>query len=720
LPNFVAPLVADGRVYVATLEDRVVVYGLLPAVAQESSVGATGQRTRMRPGADHASMVAVATVAPPGAIGIDFVGSSPTPMGGTESAGVIAKPRWNSAIGAVGTAGLRLADELGVSTDAVVTWSANNAWATPIGDQPGNARLMKGYLDTTSTSATTVTVSGLPPRSYDVYVYADGDNRSSERSAAYTIRGIGITTTTINLTDAANTNFATTFTRADSSKGNYVRFRITATGFTLTATPIASAVTTRRAPINGIQIVPAASPAGPVAIGVKFMGTSTAMMAAGESAGVVPKAHWNNAAGAVRSTPLLLVDDTGTPTTASVTWIANGGWMTPIADQPGNPRLMKGYLDTSNTSVTRATVAGLPSGTYDVYLYVDGDNRQYTRTAAYRISGTGITATTMTLSDPANINFSGTFTPSAGANGNYMKFTISGSGFIVTATPATSTNATLRAPLNAIQIVRSSLTSPVSLDPPITITGIGAGQGVEVRDGKVYLYGDATTGIVREYDVLANSILSFTGREIRLTSGGRDLVPHPTGLSVAPGVGTLLGNTVSQQGTIRMIDWGRALVNGTLDGAVQATITDDLAVNGTRPEFVRIRQRWLVATADYGSLANEVRLYDPERLKTAARTSEPGVLVYRFRSSPYVQTLHWLDARGLLVLIQNQRDGQGWRLTIVDLAASVAAGEQVVTQRVDLAPPSELEGFHLLTPDRALFLTSSLLSNVYFANVRLF
>ncbi|PYR41577.1 MAG: hypothetical protein DMF93_08050 [Acidobacteria bacterium] len=48
--------------------------------------------------------------------------------------------------------------------------------------------------------------------------------------------------------------------------------------------------------------------------------------------------------------------------------------------------------------------------------------------------------------------------------------------------------------------------------------------------------------------------------------------------------------------------------------------------------------RWLVATADYCALANEVRIYDPDRLKTAARTSEPGVLLYRFRSSPYVQT----------------------------------------------------------------------------------
>ena len=114
---------------------------------------------------------------------------------------------------------------------------------------------MKGYLDTSSTSTTSVAVAGLPQATYHVYVYADGDNKVYERSAAYTISGPGISTTTINLTDAANTNFGT-FTRADNSAGNYVRFNIAATGFTLKATPTAPVSGTRRAPINGIQIVP--------------------------------------------------------------------------------------------------------------------------------------------------------------------------------------------------------------------------------------------------------------------------------------------------------------------------------------------------------------------------------------------------------------------------------------------------------------------------------
>jgi hypothetical protein len=88
---------------------------------------------------------------------------------------------------------------------------------------------------------------------------------------------------------------------------------------------------------------------------------------------------------------------------------------------------------------------------------VDGDNRTYARTATYGISGTGITPVTINLADQADSNFAGSFAEASGTSviGNYVKFSITGDGFTLTATPASSTNATLRAPINAIQIVRS-------------------------------------------------------------------------------------------------------------------------------------------------------------------------------------------------------------------------------------------------------------------------
>ena len=125
----------------------------------------------------------------------------------------------------------------------------------------------------------------------------------------------------------------------------------------------------------------------------------------------------------------------GDATAATVTWTANGVWSTPTADQPGNVRLMKGYLDTSTTSTTTVTVAGLSAGAYDVYVYVDGDNHEFTRTGIYSLAVSGGIATTVKATDVALVNFSGTFTRAADSNGNYIKFTIVGGGFTLTAAP---------------------------------------------------------------------------------------------------------------------------------------------------------------------------------------------------------------------------------------------------------------------------------------------
>ena len=81
-----------------------------------------------------------------------------------------------------------------------------------------------------------------------------------------------------------------------------------------------------------------------------------------------------------------------------------------------------------------------------------------------------------------------------------------------------------------------------------------------------------------------------------------------------------------------------------------------------------------MATADYGNKANEVRLYDPARLAKAKKTSEPGVVVKKFTCSPWVQNLHWIPSKGVLVLIQNQIEGRRWRFTFVDLKKIYRSG----------------------------------------------
>jgi hypothetical protein len=176
-------------------------------------------------------------------------------------------------------------------------------------------------------------------------------------------------------------------------------------------------------------------------------------MTVSETAGVVAKSHWNNATGATRTTPLALVNDTGASTAAAVTWTSNGIWSTPISDTAGNTRMMKGYLDTSNTSATTVSVKGLSGGTYDLYVYTDGDNHGYARTASYNLTGPGITSTTTQVTDTANTNFSSTFTEGRNSSGNYVKFTFTGTEFTLKATPISGGNSTLRAPVNGLQIV---------------------------------------------------------------------------------------------------------------------------------------------------------------------------------------------------------------------------------------------------------------------------
>lgn len=260
----------------------------------------------------------------------------------------------------------------------------------------------------------------------------------------------------------------------------------------------------------------------------------------------------------------------------------------------------------------------------------------------------------------------------------------------------------------------------LTLQRSTTIDSLGACQGVSFVDGKVYLYGDREVGMVREYR-LAGDSLQYTGRECRLTRNGQDVINHPTGIARHGNDPTFIGNSIRQnpEGTqwravIYAVDWAGLQRTGTLDGNLRRTIEDDACIQGTRPEYVQYRNQWYVATADYGDRANEVRLYDPTALAKAKKTSEPGVLVKKFTGSPWVQNLHWIPERGVLVLIQNQIEGRRWRFTFLDLARSVESGRQVVLNTIDVDKADELEGFTLLQqPTRGLAVTSSRANNVH-------
>jgi hypothetical protein len=257
----------------------------------------------------------------------------------------------------------------------------------------------------------------------------------------------------------------------------------------------------------------------------------------------------------------------------------------------------------------------------------------------------------------------------------------------------------------------------------LTMDGLGAMQGVSFYDGKVYLYGDVYSvkprvGVIREY----TRDYKPTGRVVWLRRNNEPLLRHPTGLTWHSKWGVFLGDTVNRKGFIYRFDWNKAWEDGNLDRAVLDVIEDDAAVNGCRPEFVTVEGKDYLATADYGDVHPEVRLYDPEKMLKEKRTSAPGVTAFRVLAGPFNQNLHWDAKTGQLTCVQNVIAGRGWQLDVLDLSKAVkdgrAVGPGVRVQLLTFAPHDELEGYRPLDNKRGLFVTSMRADNLVVATIK--
>ena len=252
-----------------------------------------------------------------------------------------------------------------------------------------------------------------------------------------------------------------------------------------------------------------------------------------------------------------------------------------------------------------------------------------------------------------------------------------------------------------------------------TVDSLGACQGISYQKGRFFVYGDREAGVIREYKLYADS-LQYTGKEIRLTIDGKDVINHPTGIAYNGNRPVFIGNSIrlNPKGTlwkavIYNVNWEGLQKTGTLDGNLLNTIEDDACIQGTRPEYVQYKKKWYVATADYGEHANEVRLYDPILLQKAKKTSEKGVLYKKFSCTPWVQNLNWIPEKGLLLLIQNQVEGRRWRFTYVDMEKSIETGKQQVVEVIDMGREDELEGFTFLPSlKKGIAVSSSRKNNV--------
>jgi hypothetical protein len=271
----------------------------------------------------------------------------------------------------------------------------------------------------------------------------------------------------------------------------------------------------------------------------------------------------------------------------------------------------------------------------------------------------------------------------------------------------------------AFALSSSGKAPDMKVEQSYSIDSLGACQGISYQKGRIFLYGDRETGMIREYRIQGDS-LAFVNKEIKLTVNDTDVINHPTGIAYNGKDPVFIGNSIrlNKEGTlwravIYCINWEGLQKTGRLDGNLLNTIEDDTCIQGTRPEYVQYNKKWYVATADYGDKGNEVRLYDPAVLKKAKKTSDKGVLYKKFTCTPWVQNLHWIAGKGQLLLIQNQTEGRRWRFTYVDLAKSIASGKQEIIKVIDPDRADELEGFTFLnTYNKGIAVSSSRSNNV--------
>jgi hypothetical protein len=108
-----------------------------------------------------------------------------------------------------------------------------------------------------------------------------------------------------------------------------------------------------------------------------------------------------------------------------------------------------------------------------------------------------------------------------------------------------------------------------------------------------------------------NSELPYLGRLHGRATGDPSSIlgGHSRTLTWHATLGAFLGDTVNRKAVINRFDWKKAWEDGCLDRALQDVIDGDAAINGCRPEFVELDGVHLLATADYGDIHPDVRLY---------------------------------------------------------------------------------------------------------------
>ena len=222
----------------------------------------------------------------------------------------------------------------------------------------------------------------------------------------------------------------------------------------------------------GVIAQSASAYVGGPSIGVNFGSNEPAStLALTDVAGLLPSANWNNAANATGSATNLNADVNGvsSATTTSITWDSNNTWASTGRGEENNNFvganriLMTGYLDNNPDTVANpankptitVTFTGLPVSVvpnYSAIVYFLGGAGN--RGGNYQANGQPPTF----VGDVATAGFNGpAFVLDPGVShtdkGNFLVFTnLTSPNLTITATAETAADS-VRAPINAIQIV---------------------------------------------------------------------------------------------------------------------------------------------------------------------------------------------------------------------------------------------------------------------------
>ena len=189
-----------------------------------------------------------------------------------------------------------------------------------------------------------------------------------------------------------------------------------------------------------------------------------------DTAGVVPQTGWYNLTAG--GGPAYFHAAAG----VSIYWESPGGGTHNLryGITPGDSILMRGYLDSGDSTTNTAIVSSLPFQLYDVICYSIGDNGSATRVGRFTLSATnnGVLAANSTkyIQDNGSSTFTGTYIEATSTNnfpsavaGNYCRFyAVRGTNFAIRCTPSYGSDGHPRSPFNALQIVQVDPTPTLS------------------------------------------------------------------------------------------------------------------------------------------------------------------------------------------------------------------------------------------------------------------